>query len=394
MTKELCQIDGCQSIASYSRYNYKYPTHCPEHKTRRTIFQWTILCENKSCDRYANFGTDKQSRCNLHKKTTDNKFNNPICIEKNCWCIAKYGHDHSARCYIHKLPTDRHMKQLCAYENCTKGYNYGAKGAKEHCKLHCLPSDKYRKRNVRESKKYDVIHMKLMDNQANQADQANREIHPVELPPIIIKPKAKRALSPIDMKEPIEKKMKYSVQLDDQSDSQSRELPSFICIICNKQLFNLSIKYCHECLLHIRQLDQVIDNQRKLHDIKLILNIHGIQLLPPALLNNQLNLSKNILQYNNDQERVILLEIDFQQMLNSLRIPSFEETRLSYINQIYRSAGYKSIVYVKYNPDCYIQKNGIIIPYSAERHEQLVNELYAVQFNEPFVEKKLFFDEH
>jgi len=137
---KLCIIEECKKVAVYGLINN---IHCTEHRLVNEINKVGKKCKTETCDKLPNYGYQKGIGlyCKTHKKDNMIDVKSKKCIELNCNKVSNYNlpkQKHGIYCVEHKKENMIDIKnKKCKENNCNiqPTYNYINKTA-EYCVEH------------------------------------------------------------------------------------------------------------------------------------------------------------------------------------------------------------------------------------------------------------------
>jgi hypothetical protein len=122
-----CAETDCTTRPSYGYKGCK-PLRCSKHKLENMINVVSKRCEDKNCDRLANYGYKSITHCIQHRKEGMKNPSIKYCTWKGCNTEATFGYKSRCplKCKKHKSPdmTDV-INRRCRHPNCTKFPSFG-----------------------------------------------------------------------------------------------------------------------------------------------------------------------------------------------------------------------------------------------------------------------------
>lgn len=138
-----CQYNGCDKHPNFGKIK-GVATHCKKHGTSIGLVDVkSNFCKFVGCDTRASFGVDggRAIFCTKHKENTMTNIHAKKC--EMCSISASYGDKNSrpTRCSTHKTEHMVCAQGMCEVENCgIKGYfGFAHTGKKQRCATHKLP---------------------------------------------------------------------------------------------------------------------------------------------------------------------------------------------------------------------------------------------------------------
>jgi hypothetical protein len=322
--KPRCSSLDCSISATFNLPGEKKPIYCVKHKTVDSVNVVSPQCKENNCKKRPAFNFKHIKTpiyCNLHKLDGMENVISIRCIIENCDIQCCYNDSDKKiplYCMIHKLPEMIDvLNKKCLFENCTiqPCYNYTNEKRGIYCSYHRL------------------------DGMVNVKD------------PVCEYPSCnKRSIFNYEG----EKKGKYCVshKLDNMIDITHPKCNTPMCYIRSQEKYDF---YCLRCYINIFPDKPVVRNY-KTKERNVVENV--LQQFPDFTWVSD----KRIFDGCSKRRPDLLLDLGYQIVIIEIDENQHTEYDCSCENkrimEISQDLGYRPIVFIRFNPDNYIEKDG------------------------------------
>lgn len=318
-----CKSVNCTKQANYNYENIKGGLYCNDHKLINMIDVLNKHCSHDNCKKRAvyNFINMKPKFCFNHKLENMIDVNAKKCKFEGCIQLPYYNFPENKKtlyCYDHKIKGMIDVTEdYCQYDECNKIANFNYHGFKKgiYCSRH------------KENDMIDINNKKCFIKNCNKFPIYNYENN----------------------------KPKYCIdhKLDNMINTRSKRCKT---LLCDTQISNpLYDGYCLRCYVHLNP-DKPISRNFKTKESTvtkyLIDEFPTLKWDVDKKIDNGISKRRPDLLLNLDHQ-VVIVEIDENQHNEYDCI--CENKRLMEISQDLK---HKTIVFIRFNPDSYIDKNG------------------------------------
>lgn len=141
--RKLCEYEECKTRPSYNKIGESKPLYCKKHCLSDMVNVISVRCSTEGCNKLPNYNYFNQKRglfCNEHKKENMVDVTHNYCIENNCKKRPSYNYNDNSKaiyCKDHCLSGMVNIvTRRCRYKNCQKIPNFNFQGEKTG--LFCL----------------------------------------------------------------------------------------------------------------------------------------------------------------------------------------------------------------------------------------------------------------
>jgi hypothetical protein len=321
-----CLKENCNKIPSFNLPNENIGIYCKEHAKENMIDVKSKLC--LECNKRPTFNLPNKKSgiyCFEHKKENMIDVKNKRCLEENCNLISpkfnlpneKFG----IYCNIHKKENMINVKdKKCLEENCNKIPSFNLPN--EKIAIYCV---NHKKENM-----VDVKSKRCLEENCNKQGVFN-------LP-----------------------NEKNGIYCSEHRKKEMIDVKNKKCKECNDIQANYKYKdYCFGCFIYLFPNEKIVKNHR-------IKEKNMTDFIKSEFKDEKMTFDKQIIGgsskrrpdvYIDKITHVIIGECDEHQHKDT----SCEEIRLT---ELLKDIGKKPVVFIRFNPDSYINENGKKIPSS------------------------------
>jgi hypothetical protein len=382
-----CKFESCNTNANYG-YELKKAIYCAKHKNADMRDVNNAVCQYNNCNKRAFYGIDKPINCREHKKNDEFNVVKGFCKEPGCKKKPTFGNisKKPIYCIEHKKETMYNvMKTVCQYENCKLQASYGLSWNKA---MYCS--------NHKEKEMNDVVHKRCHEHNCNIQPSFGykwkKPIYCITHKISDMKNVSAYICEDIDCNKTASFGQKWMKplrcnkhRLHNDKNVTHKSCKSEFCEIIGNPKYK---GYCLRCFIYTFP-NETISRQFKIKEQYVVNyirdNFANENIIVDKIINGGCSKRRPDV-YIDKYTHVVVIECDENQHKQSFYSNMCENKRLM---EIFQDFGSRPLIIISFNPDQYIDKNGLKHDSCFKRHRgfdvpivkltELENRLYKLK---------------